>query len=189
MAQASGEAEGVLIDAHVHCHPIFSLHLFLQAAARNFTVVQSNPGVHSGVAGVLVLTQAHGEDSFSRLQQALQSRSVPDWELRETDESISFYAVRTDGSRLLIVAGTQVVSREGLEALGIGTVSEASRQVPLREGLRSIREAGGLAVIPWGFGKWWARRGSVVAEALESESPSDLFVADSGVRPRPSRPA
>lgn len=182
--QAPEEAAGVPIDAHVHCHPIFSQHRFLQAAAENFSALGSSSGIRSSVAGVLVLTQAPGEDSFSRLQQALQGGSVPEWKLTETDESISFLAERSDGTRLLFVAGVQLVSREGLEALGIGTFSVPSRRLSLRRSLRSIREAGGLAVLPWGFGKWWARRGRVVLDTLESESPSDLFVADSGVRPQ-----
>ena len=42
--------------------------------------------------------------------------------------------------------------------------------------------AGGLAVLPWGFGKWWGRRGRVLDRFLETADPGRVFLGDNGGR-------
>jgi len=133
--------------------------------------------------GVLVLTQSAEENAFPRLASSLQGGRIPDWKLEAVEERDSILAIRSDGVRLLLVAGVQLVTTEGLEVLGVAASPEPCEKRPLEETLELVRDAGGLPILAWGFGKWWGRRAKVVLEALRTEDPSGLFVSDSGVRP------
>jgi hypothetical protein len=81
-----------------------------------------------------------------------------------------------------VIAGRQVVTRERLEVLALGTVA------PLRDGesiettLGAVRDAGAAAVLPWGVGKWLGARGAIVARVLADPQWADVFLGDNGNR-------
>jgi len=46
-----------------------------------------------------------------------------------------------------------------------------------------VIKSGAIPVIPWGFGKWVARRGKILRNFLEKNQFSPLFLGDNGGRP------
>ena len=89
---------------------------------------------------------------------------------------------------LLLVAGRQLVTDEGLEVLALGCRDMLADGMALRQARDAVIEAGGVPVVPWGFGKWSFRRGRVLGELIESDSPGRWFLGDNAGRPRLSLP-
>ena len=79
------------------------------------------------------------------------------------------------------------MTRDGLEVLALGCREQLSDGMSLRQARDAVIEAGGIAVVPWGFGKWWFSRGHLLAELIDAPSPGRWFVGDNAGRPRLSR--
>ncbi len=105
------------------------------------------------------------------------------WRLEETGERASLAA--TDGARrLLLVAGRQVATADGLEVLALGTASELPDGDGLHETVDRVLALGAPAAVPWGLGKWWFRRGRLLRDLLEAEAPEGFLLGDNAARPR-----
>jgi hypothetical protein len=170
----------VLVDAHVHVHPCFDGASFLDGAAANFRRGAAQVGVPGPYAGCLLLAEA-GEARWFRRRREGGERSG-DWAFEPTEEDCSLAARHVSGERLFLLAGRQVATREGIEALALGRDVEIPDGLALTETLDRIRAAEALPVLPWGFGKWWLRRGALVEEAFRMRGAGELFLGDNGGR-------
>lgn len=183
-----GSAELFLVDAHVHVHDCFDERLFFERALANLEIAADRSGIGPGWLGCLLLTEAAGKDVFGHLKGgATSDGSARGWRL--TREDCSLILGRNGGQRLVLVAGRQIVSAERVEVLALGTSAAVPDGQTLTETLSAVRAAGGLPVLPWGFGKWLGRRGRMVAEQVVGARPGELFLGDNGGRlagsPRP----
>jgi hypothetical protein len=182
-----GAGDALLVDGHVHFHPRFSAAGFLDAAARNLRRRGSADGEPDGPARrrvrlVLMLADPAGRDSLCALSATLGD--VTRWEVRETAEEVSRLALGEEGGPIALVAGRQVATEEGLEVLALATDAEIPGGLPARETVDASLAAGAVTVVPWGFGKWWLRRGRVVRRLVESVDHPLFFLGDNGGRPR-----
>jgi hypothetical protein len=57
----------------------------------------------------------------------------------------------------------------------------------LHETIEAVLAAGALAVVPWGFGKWWLGRGRLVADCVRRYRGRAFWLGDSAGRPRGTR--
>lgn len=172
----------LLADAHVHFYPCFDRDAFLSAAAANLEAAATSLGA-SAFDGFLLLTEGAGERFFTEWRAAAARAPTGRWRFSATSEEEVLLARDPRGRRLALVAGRQVVSREGLEVLALGTLATFPRGLGFEEALDAAREAAPLVVIPWGFGKWWLRRGERVAAALDRLAPGEIYLGDNGGRP------
>ena len=175
-----------LVDGHVHLHDCFEVAGFLDAAAANFAAAATSLGLPRGTTGCLLLVETHGVDRFARLAEG--AVATGDWSVRPTEEAISLVARRPDAPAIVLVAGRQIVCREGLEVLAIGTRGAFADGLPLADTVAAIRAAGALVVMPWGFGKWWFGRRRVLHDLLVAARPGELFLGDNGNRAAMSLP-
>jgi hypothetical protein len=122
---------------------------------------------------VLLLAERAGVDAFGDLREAARTAgSLRDRGLHvaATAETRSLAVAETGAApSVFVVAGRQIVSREGIEVLALG-VEPGSATASLADGseraadlLRFSLAAGAAAVLPWGFGKWLGARGREVA--------------------------
>ncbi|MCA9755446.1 MAG: hypothetical protein KDA27_06570 [Candidatus Eisenbacteria bacterium] len=174
---------GTPVDGHVHFYSIHDLRTSLDAAVGSMKDVRINAAKGSGLSavGVLCLTEDARHDAFSGLAEG--RIQVPEWSIVSTGEAEALWATRSDGTRLLILAGYQVVTAEGLEVLALRTSVRPKDGAVLDSTTRSIAQHGGLAVLPWAFGKWWFGRGRVLIGHLASPDRVDLYLGDNGGRP------
>ncbi len=173
-----------LADGHVHLHPCFELPTSLEVARRNFTRAAASLGTESVSAGVLLLTESAGVRRIRAiLEGPLPLHSGP-WTLEACGDGLTVLATHGDGSVLYLVEGRQIATRERLEVLGLACQVDLPDGRPLEEVLQQVLDGTGVAVIPWGFGKWWFARGRFVASILESADPNRVFLGDNGGRPR-----
>lgn len=171
----------VLVDAHVHLHPMFRTGEFFDHAAENFSDVRGCLEMPADACGCLLLTECAGADRFTAMRDGADP-TLGGWRVRRAQEPCSLVVERS-GARLIVVAGRQVVTRERLEVLALGTTNQFDDGGPIDDVVAGVRMAGALPVIPWGFGKWAGERGHVL-EGLLEKSGKRICLGDNGGRLR-----
>ena len=82
---------------------------------------------------------------------------------------------------MTVIAGRQIVCREGLEVGGIGLADIPDDGQPILEMIDYTAAKGAVTVLPWGFGKWTGARGDLVASILD-DPPCRIALGDNGGR-------
>ncbi len=174
----------LLVDAHVHLHSCFDLEQFLDTALENFRAQSRRLQLAQPVTGALLLAEVSGVEAFASLvsQQQL-NQQLPDWEICPTKEAYSLWVNHSAGHSLLVTAGRQVVTQEGIEVLALITEAAIEEGLSLADTLSQVALADGLPVLPWGVGKWIGKRGKLVESQLQAAR-FPLFTGDNGGRPR-----
>ena len=173
----------IFVDAHVHIHDCFPLQAFMDAAYNNIKAAAQNVGMES-FAGVLLLTETSRACWYKHLYELSADNNQPlnSWQFHRTNESQSLFAQKDNTKYLFIIAGRQIVTAENLEVLALGTDSEFADGEPIQDVIDDVRNHGALAVVPWGFGKWFGKRGVIVHKVLDEISGSDFYLGDNSGR-------
>ena len=171
----------LLVDGHVHLHDCFDIELLLDAALNNFQNVSQN-----NTAFFLALTESKSQNYFQRLYQLGLGNEDPkislnSWKIELTNESCSLRA-RKSNTDIYIIAGRQIVTLESLEVLALLTDETFIDGLTTEKTVHLVLQAGGIPVIPWGFGKWMGKRGRILSKLLEFPI-HGLFLADNSGRP------
>jgi hypothetical protein len=171
----------VFVDGHVHIYACYDVERVFDGAWRHFRRVASSYGATDDFQGVLVLTESAGDQVFAALAKRTGGM-VGHWQVSGTEEANSLRLQRDDGARLLVLAGRQLVSAEKLELSAYFVVQPLADGAPLATLLEQVHLMGGVAVLPWGVGKWFGKRGQEVQQRLR-HSTVPLLVSDNGGRP------
>jgi hypothetical protein len=174
----------ILVDGHVHVHSAFSWDGVLAAAASNFGRARSRSGLAEPGTGCLMLTESAGVHAFRSLRDRPAVVESAGWRAAPAEHEGAITLRRADGWTMWIVAGRQVVAAEDLEVLALACDRELPDGLPLRDVLQAVVDAGGVPVIPWGFGKWWFGRGRLLRKLIEEADRPRFFLGDNGGRPR-----
>ncbi|MFT5423080.1 MAG: hypothetical protein ACI89L_000853 [Phycisphaerales bacterium] len=172
VAATAQEQRTVLIDAHVHLHPEHSLARVYQHAARRFGRADS------AALGVLMLTHT----TRARAQITDLADEPAGWSFTPVEPGLSGVARHAEHGELTLITGHQIVTRERIEVLSLATATAPQDGLTLEETLESVRAAGGLPVLPWGFGKWWGSRGTRVERVIEASVEGSLALGDNAGR-------
>ena len=173
----------ILIDSHVHIQQCFALDAFLGSALANFKQAELGQGPF-----VLMLTETASERCFPVLAREISDRIVQNqltklWHVKQTAEEESLYVYNGDDEGLFLIAGHQLVTCEGLEVLALMTPESPGEGHSLLNTVQAITAAGGIPVLPWGFGKWMGGRGQILQNFLNERNFSILFMGDNSGRP------
>lgn len=177
----------ILFDAHVHIYDCFNLDGLFTAAFAHFTRVIRQQKNDNAPLCVLMLAESAGWCFFDRLANMTGNESHGRrWEVQRTGENHGLAVTHVDYPETImrIAAGRQIVTAERLEVLALLTGETLPDGVPLAEAVDRILLQGGIAVCPWGAGKWVGKRGKILADYLENDKAGRLFLGDSGGRPR-----
>lgn len=176
----------ILVDAHVHIYDCFEIHRLLDAAYHNFQCAAAVQAGESEFIGILMLTESFGHECFSKMRE-VRSGGGPQlgtWRfLHLAEDESALLAQRTNGEQLIIVSGRQIVTCERIEVLALAMDLPIRDGLPLVEVLAGINTNGGLAVLPWGVGKWFGRRGDLIRRILHQCDAQDIFLGDIAGRP------
>jgi len=184
----------VLVDAHVHMHDCFSVAGVFDAAAANFARAARElhgaaRALHGDTRfdGVLCLVESANERFVGGLRTQRLGRVWRGqhgyWELEQSCEPETL-VFRCGHLRLAVIAGRQLVTRERLEVLALGTTARLSDGDSMEATLNAVRAAGAAAVLPWGVGKWLGARGTIIDRILAEPKWSHVFLGDNGNRLR-----
>jgi hypothetical protein len=173
----------ILVDTHVHIHPCFSVGKFLTLAALNFRSAAASACPQQPFHAVLCLTEDAGSNEFERLWDLdTDDSSLNGWSVRHAGEGGALVASHHEQGRLTMLAGRQVRCKEGIEVLALGTRRLYEDSMTVNTAIDRINREGGLAVLPWGFGKWVGRRGRLVRGILESHTAEEICLGDNSGR-------
>lgn len=171
----------LVVDAHVHLYPCMPVRAMLDAAGRNLF---GPNGAAASQTGVLLVADPDGVPGYERLLAEAGEQACSGWRREHGDDrSVTFR--RDGGGRVTAIRGQQLITREGLEVLGIACDARLTSGYPLGETVARIRAARGWAILAWGAGKWLGRRGRVLTRLIEEQAGRpDVMLADNGGRPR-----
>ena len=187
--ESSDPVSLILVDTHVHFHAGHDPECLLDSASVNFGATARSLAEKASWEGVLVLTDDVGEPGFEAfLEYALLkpndgSPGIGRWTFQNPDEDTTLHLRSDDDETLYLIAGRQIRTEDGLEILALGTRNQFSNHRSISTILRDVREAGALAVLPWGAGKWLGARRDNIRLVIDSCETCGLFLSDSGNRP------
>ncbi len=177
-----------LVDTHVHLYGVFQLHRAFDGAVLNFRRWKDELGLPRRAPSILLLAETAGDDVFGRLRTGSVPREhLRSWSVAETGDQISLFLTRDDDERLIVVAGRQMTTTEGVELLALACTAQSQDRHPLLDMIAFISSNGGQPVLPWGFGKWTGKRGRLVEQILESSWATTIALGDTSYRPRTGR--
>ena len=165
------------IDTHVHVYHCYEPEYFLSRAIRNSTLAGDDANL------ILCLTESSGFTFFHELKKKAESRTaVAGWAIAEIPGQPAILLSNSD-QRIIFIAGNQVITKQGLEVLALFSDVLYKDGQDTQTILDKINENNGLAVLPWGVGKWLGKRGKIITDLLNSNSPEKLAIADISARP------
>ena len=135
--------------------------------------------------GMLFFTEGRNEDSYNYLRTIKEIKnplSKEIFQIRDIEDSIAI-EVKSDkkGMRVIIFPGYQIVTKENLEVLSLGTKKRLADGSNIEDTISSVLSLGGIPVLPWGFGKWFGNRGKKIDELIKKKI-EDVFLGDNGGR-------
>ncbi len=164
----------ILVDAHVHIYDCFDLEKYLDAAYSNFQAEADRLGHGDKFTPILLLAETSKDFWFNRLREYAdgknthRDRAIQKWEFHLTDERLSLFARSENSKSLIIIAGHQVETAEGLEVLALSTTGSFKHGIPIIDLIKEVKKQDAIPVIPWGFGKWLGRRGKVLINVMKT---------------------
>jgi hypothetical protein len=171
-----------LVDSHVHLHPCFEIEKFFDHCFSNLLKNSTNPSV----SGILFLTQTKNENSFEELKKIStifdSTKKSAKYFISTLNDNLSLKVESIEnGLKLFIISSFQIVTKEKLEVLSIGTLNRKSDGLPIEEIIKNVLDDNAIPIIPWGFGKWYGKRGKIINKIMEQNIPN-LFWGDNGGR-------
>lgn len=188
--ETGAQTAWLVIDTHVHIHACFPLASFLDAAVHNAQTEAAHHNRSARVQGVLLLTETCRDQWFQQLvsyadtRQSVRNDWGSQWRFYRTDDDAAIRAQSAKGAALFIMAGRQIVTKDKLEVLALITEQRFEDGGSTQDTIARVRQQGGIPVIPWGFGKWWGRRGQILSELLPAQAGTLFFLGDNSGRPK-----
>ena len=105
------------------------------------------------------------------------------WTFQNTSEPESLYACLEGRAGLLLIAGREIATAERLEVQALGRDTTFEDGQTLQQTLQAVQDSGAVAVLPWGFGKWWFRRGAQISAAIGRLDRGQVVLGDNSGRP------
>jgi hypothetical protein len=181
----------IFVDSHVHIYDCFDLDLLLDSALSNFQkVAEQHRTAQNPLSYVLLLTEGKTESWFQTLSATLdanrQCKITERWSAvdRGDVQSLTVYRNDVPEEEIHVVAGRQVVTVENIEVLALFVEQGLTNGLSLDETVDRVKELGGIPVLPWGAGKWFGKRGTIIKKFLVNHKKGNLFLGDNGGRPR-----
>ena len=179
-----------MVDGHVHIYDCYDLEKFFDYAVENLdhyykTLYHSEEGEKSNMAyeRILLLTEGKQNNFFSKFKKGDGFPGNSNYYCQSTGEDHSLLLTRDGIPQCFLLKGRQIVTKENLEVLLIASGQEIEDGLPIGEVLSRILENNDMAVMAWGFGKWFFSRGKVVTVALRTFDSPGFFIGDNSGRP------
>ncbi|MBN1541031.1 hypothetical protein JW992_02720 [candidate division KSB1 bacterium] len=167
-----------IVDGHVHVYPLFDRNRLFQAAWNHLASHRTSDRFRLA----LLLTERSDCAFFSELRQ--NPSLVPGWRVKKTAESESLHLINSEGQALTVVAGRQIVTRDGLEICALATEATLpDRGCDSAEAIETLIRADAIVSLNWAPGKWFFKRGKIVDKLFRRFSTTDLVISDTSMRP------
>ena len=165
------------IDTHVHVYHCYEAEKFLSQAVSNSDA--SDPAANL----ILCLTESSGFNFFQELMNKASSNTlIAGWSISEVPGQPAVVLKKPE-KIIIIIAGRQIITKQGLEVIALFNNMEYNDGEETQTIIDKIIEDNGIAVLPWGVGKWLGKRGAIITDLLKRNKPDKLVIADISARP------
>ncbi len=171
----------ILSDTHVHIYSCYPLDRFFDAALQNLSAVATKTNNTEHTTYALLLAETRADTWFQNARD--QKAESTEWQIISHRDDPATVIAEKRNAAIYIVAGRQVITRERLEVLMLCSNRMVNDGLSLRETVYTISKAGGVPVIPWGFGKWSGKRSETLDAFLADDVQIPFFLGDNGGRP------
>ena len=172
-----------LIDSHVHIHNMYNLNIFFDSVFSNFAENANRLGGTNYWNALLLLTEMKNVNQFDKLSNLNSVGENNEYKIEKTSENISLKITSHKGDTIYVIAGKQIIAEEKIEVLALCTNKEFAEQQSLPVTINRINEAGGIAVLPWGVGKWSGKRKKILENFMEEYKDEKFWLGDNSGRP------
>jgi len=181
-----------LVDGHVHIYPHYNLLEVLQVGTKNLenaaqeTLGCRDKGTNDNVSEIMTMWLLTERADCNFFQEAM--KSPPNvgpfgFTFIPGDEKETIVVQRAEKPVLYILAGRQIVAKEGLEILSLASTAVfKDREHPIDDVIKGVIDSGGVPALNWAPGKWFFSRGKVVRRIVEEYSPENLVLGDTTLR-------
>ena len=165
------------IDTHVHVYHCYEAEKFLAQAVRNSDA--SDPAAKL----ILCLTESSGFNFFQELKNNASTNTlVAGWSISGVPGQPAVVLNKPD-QHIIIIAGRQIITQQGLEVIALFHNLQYDDGEETQIVIDKINQDNGIAVLPWGVGKWLGKRGAIITDLLKANRPDKLAIADISARP------
>jgi hypothetical protein len=174
----------LMVDGHVHIYDCFNLETFFNTAVKNleyfYDTYYSNGNPFERI---LLLTEGKTNDFFSQFKEKGNLVNDAGYQFFSTKEEMSIALVKNNKRLCYLLRGRQIVTRENLEVLLVGSNQIIEDGLPIETVLEKIIEKEEIAVLAWGFGKWFFKRGKIIKRMIKEFLSPYLLLGDNSSRP------
>jgi hypothetical protein len=180
------------IDGHVHIYPWYDLRQTLRIGIENlklsttrFSTFLDNDLKNDSpeMIPIWLLTERMDCNFFKQTTASPNEFEVDGFKFLPGQEKEVIIVTHAGKTVLYILAGRQIVAKEGLEILSlISTFFLEDRDKTIDEVIKGVIDSGGIPAVNWAPGKWFFSRGKVVRRVIEEYAPQDLLIGDTTLR-------
>ncbi len=173
----------LLIDSHVHIHKMYNINTFFDSVYNNFSFYSKSIDNEKKWNGVLLLTEMKNVNQFGKLSNLNSVGENNKYKIEKTSENISLKITSPEGNTIYVIAGKQIIAEEKIEVLALCTNKDFEEHQSLSSTINRINEVGGIAVLPWGVGKWSGKRKEILEKFIEEYKDEKFWLGDNSGRP------
>ena len=169
----------LVIDSHIHVYPCYRLETAFSTLMDRLCRVASN------AIKIACLAERHDCDFYDVLSKESENILGPRFEVvNDSKERFVWVRRKSDGERLVVLPGRQIVSHENIEIIALNQTSRIPDGLPSSEIVSAVIMHGGTPMICWSPGKWFFHRAKIVENLLKQFSPIEIVIGDTSLRPR-----
>jgi hypothetical protein len=175
-----------LADGHVHIYPIHDINFFLRCALQNLKKLSHQEFSGQNVIYYLLLVESSDCHFFQKIERSNNGHELDEFIIQKHGEELCLHVLdkNTFETRLHLIAGRQINSKEGLEICSIGSPIGIQDNRENATGLiELIEKSGCIPILNWAPGKWMFGRKAAVLNTINSSTPLSLFIGDTSMRP------
>ncbi len=174
----------MIIDGHVHYYNCYNFERFFDMAMNNmdkmfFSLYPEDYYFKK----VLLFTEGKDNDFFSQFKMNRTVYKKSKYKFGDTQEDGSIILTKDGESLCYILSGRQIVTRENLEVLSISSRQKIEDGLPVMDVIERLIGRKEIAVLAWGVGKWFFKRGDIIKDIIERYHSPYLFIGDNSARP------
>lgn len=132
---------------------------------------------------IIIFTEGKGNNYFSRFKKNDIPASQSPYKFENIQEGGSLLLTKNNRPCCYILPGRQIVTKEKLEVLSIASKQNIEDELPIEEVIKKLLDKKEIAVLAWGVGKWFFKRGKFIKDIIEKYHSPYLFLGDNSARP------
>lgn len=173
----------IIMDGHVHIYPGYDVPEAVECLFCNLTANAPAAPPETCTVMIGLLAESRACRFYRDIAQSRTSINSESWRFEAGPDEGSVTIHEHGVIKGFLVAGRQIVTAEKLEVLGLGSDISVNDGLPAEETIRAVRAQGAVPVLSWSPGKWFFARGKRVQSLLETHTPGDFLMGDTGLRP------